>query len=121
MVQNIERRKFIRKRVRMSCALVMPSGMTFYGNTVDVSLEGICMESTAFSSGGGPVNSSDSGLLNIRFRVGNKEDSIKARCQIMHVTANGVGLTIRYAELNKKYQDKLGKIIASGNTQIEED
>jgi len=122
MVQNIERRKFIRKRVRMACAFSMSSGMMFYGNTVDVSLQGVCMESPSFSSGsGGPLNPGDSGLLTLRFRIGDKEENMKVRCQVMHVAANGVGLSIRYADLSKKDQDNLGKIIASGKANIEED
>ena len=95
--------------------------MMFYGNTVDVSLQGVCMESPGFpKSPGGTLNPGDSGLLTLRFRVGEKESNMKVKCQVMHIAANGVGLSIRYADLNKKDQDYLGMIIASGKANIEE-
>ena len=119
MVQGIERRKFIRKRVRMSCAFAMPSGRMFYGYTIDVSLQGVSMESPSFTSG--IVSPGDGGVFTLKFRVGDKQDNIKVRCQVMHLAANSVGLSIRYADLSKKDQDKLGKIVAAGKANIEED
>ena len=119
MVQPVERRRFIRKNIRMPCSLAKPSGMMFSGNTKDVSLEGVLMESMAFMGGACPVSIGDSGLLTLRFKMDGKEDSIKVRCLIAHISSNGVGIRIRTNDMIKKDQDKLGQIIAVGRPQIE--
>lgn len=119
MVQPVERRRFVRKQIRMSCSFTKSSGMSYAGNTKDVSLEGVLMECMAFTGGGCPVAPGDTGILTLRFKCDEKEDSIKVRCQVLHVSANGVGLRTRLNDLIKKDQDKLGQIIALGRAQIE--
>lgn len=121
-MQPVERRKFIRKKIRLRAALVLPSGMVVYGNTRDISLEGVFMESTSFS--GGPASSlsmGDAGVLTLWFRLGGREDFIKIRCQLLHVSASGAGFSIRHSELNAKDQNKLGRLIAAGRAEIEDD
>jgi len=103
----------------MACALTLPSGITFTGNTKDVALEGVLMESMAFCGGACPIGAGDTGVLTLRFKVDGKDDYVKVRCQVAHVSANGAGLTMRYSNLIKKDQDKLGQIIAVGRAQIE--
>lgn len=119
MAQPVERRRFIRKKIRMSCSYTKSSGMSYAGNTKDVSLEGVLMECMAFMGGACPVGPGDNGILTLRFKCDDKEDGIKVRCQVQHVSANGVGLRIRLNDLVKNDQDKLGQIIALGRAQIE--
>ena len=103
----------------MACALTLPSGMTLTGNTKDVALEGVLMDSMAFCGGACSIAPGGTGILTLRFKVDGKDDYIKVRCQVAHISANGAGLMMRYANLIKKDQDKLGQIIAVGRAQIE--
>ena len=121
-MQPVERRKFIRKKIRLRAALALPSGMIVYGNTRDISLEGVFFESTSFSGGqASSMSMGDAGILTLWFRLGGREDFIKVRCQLLHMSAGGAGFSIRHSELNAKDQNVLGRIIGSGRAQIEDD
>ena len=43
-----------------------------------------------------------------------------AQCQVVHILGNGMGLSARFSELNKREQEMLGRMIASGRAQIDE-
>jgi hypothetical protein len=74
---KIERRKFVRKAIRMSCVVQFPSGITINGNTRDLSLDGANVESTSIQ---GPdkktLTLGESGLLTLKFKKGAIADSI---------------------------------------------
>lgn len=55
----------------------------------------------------------------MRFINGKIDDAIRVHCQVVHMTANGMGLSIHFYELNKKEQVILGQIIATEKTTIE--
>lgn len=96
--------------------------MIVYGNTRDISLEGVFFESTSFSGGqASSLSMGDSGLLTLWYRVAGREDFIKLRCQLLHLPASGAGFSIRHSELNAKDQNVLGRIIAAGRAQLEDD
>ena len=117
---EIEHRKFVRKRIHLTCVVQFPSGVTFHGHSKDLSLEGITIELASIPSG--PKKSvaiGESGLLIMRFINGKIDDAIRVHCQVVHMTANGMGLSIHFYELNKYEQAILGQIIATESSEIE--
>ncbi len=116
---QVERRKFVRKAIRMQCVVQFSSGVTLYGNTVDLSLNGVAVESTSMPQpSGSAIAPGASGLLTLKFKNGPVADVILAKCQVMHVLANGIGLSVRFSELNKKELNLLGQMIASGRPEV---
>jgi len=117
---KIERRKFVRKAIRMPCVVQFPSGITINGSTRDLSLDGANVESTSMQ---GPdkknLTLGENGLLTLKFKKGAIADSILVQCQVLHMVANGIGLSVRFSELNKKEQDLLGQMIASGKAEVD--
>lgn len=117
---KIERRKFLRKPIRMPCAVQFSSGTTIYGNTSDLSLNGAAVEFTSASGAfQSKISPGEIGLLTLKFRNGADADSIMAQCQVMHMLPSGVGLSVRFSELSKQQQDLLGQMIASGKPQVD--
>ena len=118
-MSSIERRSSVRKSIRMACVVQFPSGITINGNTRDLSLDGVNVESTAtMGSGKRNLSPGDIGLLTLKFRKGGVPASIMLQCQVMHITANGFGLSVRFAELNKQELEILGRMIASGRAEV---
>ena len=117
---KIERRKFVRKALRMPCVVQFSSGTTIYGNTHNISLDGVTIESTSMSNPAQTqIAMGEVGLLTLKFKNGAKADAILTQCQVMHLLANGVGLSVRFSELSNKELDLLGQMIASGKSQID--
>jgi len=117
---DIEHRKFIRKNIHMSCVVQFPSGTTFHGHSKDLSLEGVTIQLASMPTGPKKTTAiGESGLLVMRFINGKVDDAIRVHCQLVHMTANGMGLSINFYELNKKEQAILGQIIATEKTTIE--
>ena len=118
-MSNIERRKHVRKPVRLACVVQFSSGITLYGNTRDISLGGVNVESAPMA---GPEtrlpSPGESGLLTLKFKKDQVADAILVQCQVVHVTPNGIGLTVRLSELSKREQQTLGQIIAKGQAEI---
>jgi len=116
---NIERRTHIRKQIRMPCTLVFSNGLTIYGYTSNVGLEGIAVESSMnMSKMDKSISLSDSGLLMISYTKNKSEEKIRLRCQVRHISGNGFGLSIRFYELNANEQEILGRVIAKGSNII---
>lgn len=117
---NIERRKHVRKAIRMSCVVQFPSGTTINGNTRDISLDGANVESTSIQ---GPnknnLTMGETGLLTLKFKKGAIADSIIVQCQVLHMVANAIGLSVRFSELNNKERNILGQMIASGKAEVD--
>ena len=90
-----------------------------YGNTKDISLGGVNVESTPMSGPESRLPSpGESGLLTLKFKRDQVADAILVQCQVVHVTPNGIGLSVRLSELSKREQQTLGQIIASGQASI---
>ncbi len=118
-MSSIERRKHVRKPVRLACVIQFSSGITIYGNTKDVSLGGVNVESAPMSDPESRQPSpGESGLLTLKFKRDQVADAILVQCQVVHVTPNGIGLSVRLSELSKREQQTLGQIIASGQAGI---
>ena len=116
---HIERRKHIRKSVRLQCVVQFSSGISIYGHTKDLSLSGVNIESTPMSeSGQRNPQPGESGLLTLKFKRDDVVDAILVQCRVVHVTANGIGLAVRLSELSKKDQALVGQIIATGKSEI---
>ena len=116
---EVEHRKFIQKDIHMSCVVQFPSGITFYGHSKNLSLEGVTIELASMPIGNVSVDIGEGGLLIMHYLYGKVHDSIRVHCQVTHMTANGMGLSIRFYELNKHEQVILGQIIATESIVIE--
>ena len=118
-MSSIERRKHVRKPVRLACVVQFASGITMYGNTKDISLGGVNIESSPMA---GPESRQpapgESGLLTLKFKRDKTADAILVQCQVVHVTPSGIGLSVRLNELSKREQHTLGQIIASGRAEV---
>ena len=116
---QIERRKQIRRRVRIPCVLQFQNGVTIRGFTQDVSLSGVSVETNAMS---GPrkleLAPGDSGLLTLKYTRGDVVDSILLQCRVVHAGPHGIGLSVRISELGRKDRERLGSLIASGEARI---
>ena len=117
---KIERRKFVRKAIRMSCVVQFSSGTTVYGNTKDISLNGVAVESNSMSNTSpNKIAPGEMGLLTLKFKNGAVADAIRIQCQVMHLLANGIGLSVRFSELSQRELNLLGQMIASGKPEID--
>jgi len=120
-MSDVERRSSVRKRIRMACVVRFPSGVSINGITNNLSLDGAEVESGSMS---GPSNRApvpgESGILTLKFKHAGSPDSLMAQCQIVHILANGVGLSARFSELSRREQEILGRMIASGRAEIED-
>ena len=116
---NIERRKFVRKAIRMSCVVQFSSGTTVYGYTKDLSLNGVSVESNSVTSTSqNKIALGETGLLTLKFKNGAVADAIRVQCQVMHLLANGIGLSVRFSELSTKEMGLIGQMIASGKPEV---
>ena len=117
---KIEQRKFVRTTIRMSCVVQFSSGTTVYGHTTDLSLDGVGVEATSMANTAqNKISMGESGLLTLKFKNGANADAILAQCQVMHLLANDMGLSVRFSELNKRELNLLGQMIASGKPQVD--
>lgn len=115
---DIEYRKHIRRDCRLACIVQFASGITVYGHSKTVGLDGLTVLLTTLpASGQKVINQGDTGLLTLRFRQEHEEKSLKVQCQVTNKMANGLGLSIRFYELNKQEQKTLGQLILSDSKQ----
>ena len=120
-MDRIERRSSVRIAIRMACEVRFASGITISGITRNISLEGAEVEASSVSGSKDRMpGPGESGLLTLKFRHAGSPDSIMAQCQLVHILGNGMGLSARFSELNKREQEMLGRMIASGRAQIDE-
>ena len=119
---GIERRRSVRKNIRMACTVMFPTGLTVNGNTKNISLTGVEVETTSTSgSNSRPVAPGDPGLLTLKFRRSSGPDSLMSQCQVVHLLGGGMGLSARFSDLSTADQEVLGKIIASGRPIINDE
>ena len=106
----------------MACGVQFSSGITINGNTRNVSLGGVEIETTSMSGNKAvTLTPGELGLLTLKFRKGGAPESIMVQCQVIQVLGNGLGLSACFSELNKHEQNMLGQIIGSGKAEIEAD
>ncbi len=118
-MSHIERRSSVRKPIRMACGVQFSSGITISGNTRNISLGGVEIETTSVSGNKDRIlTPGELGLLTLKFRKGGAPESIIVQCQVVQVLGNGLGLSASFSDLNKREQDMLGQIIGSGTAQI---
>ena len=112
---HIERRKQVRRRVRIPCVLQFQTGVTVRGFTQDLSLAGVSVETSAMA---GPrkleLAPGDAGLLTLKCARGDVTDAILLQCRVVHAGPQGIGLSVRISELGRKDRERLGSLIASG-------
>lgn len=100
----------------------MSGGQTFYGSTRTLAIEGAFMESTSFSAAGGKMPEiGQVGLLTLRYKCGMNEARILTKCQILNLLGTGVGISIRYSELSSADQRTMGRIVASGRANLDDE
>jgi hypothetical protein len=105
----------------MACVARFASGVEINGITCNMSLNGIEMESSSVSGTSKKIPApGEMGLLTLKFRHAGSPDSIMVQCQLVHILGNGMGLSARFSELNKREQDMLGMMIGTGRAQIDE-
>ncbi|MFT5219624.1 MAG: hypothetical protein ACI9LO_001531 [Planctomycetota bacterium] len=118
-MSSTERRNSDRKAIRTTCVVQFPSGITINGDTKDLSLDGVLIESTSISSDAknNPAVG-DIGLLSLKFKKGDVENQIRVPCQAKHLGANGIGLLIHFIKLKIDEQDLLRQVIASDSAEL---
>jgi len=115
----IERRRFSRKRVKLSCSLQIGSGVPVRGFTHDLSQEGAMVE---FQHLPGLMLSAkpkagDNGSLKLLFHKKSAPESMKISCRVMHTQANRIGLLLFYMKMTDPDKQNLDVILKteSGN------
>jgi len=115
----IERRKFSRKKIKLSCYLQIRSGVRVRGFTHDLSQEGAmaefqglprCQQNTASKSG-------DTGSLMLLYHKQGTPESMKIGCRVMHIQVNRIGLSLLYSKISDQDKQNLDTILMteSGN------
>jgi hypothetical protein len=116
----IERRKFSRKRMRLSCHLQLGSGLLVHGNTHDMSQEGAMVEAQPLPGHQQDMapKSGDLGLLILQFNKQGAPGSMKIRCRVMHTQANRIGLHLLVSKLSELDRQNLDMILAAESANI---
>ncbi len=109
----IERRKFLRKRVKLGCYLQIGTGVRVRGLTQDLSQEGAMVEFQQYTT----TKTGDMGSLMLKYHKRGVPGSMKIRCRVMHKEANRIGLHLFYAKMSNLDQQNLDMIlkVESGN------
>jgi hypothetical protein len=97
--------------LRLSSIIHFLSGTTVYGHTREIDHEGVTIELSAVPNENQLIGVGDAGLLSLRYLKQGIEEYMRMRCQVTHCSANGMGVSIRFYELNKREQIILNKII----------
>ena len=117
---DIERRSSVRKLIRMACEVHFPGSVAIRGMTRHISLSGAEVEANSISAGGGRIPSpGEAGVLTLKFKHAGAPDSIKVQCQVVHILANGMGLSAEFSQLSQREQELLGRMLASGRPMVD--
>ena len=60
----------------------------------------------------------DLGMLRLHYKRGEISESISARCRLIHLTADGIGVFANFSELTKTEQEILDKILTANSDRI---
>jgi hypothetical protein len=120
-MSSIERRRSVRKPIRMACQVRFPSGVSINGLTRNISLDGVEIEANSVSGSRERMPTpGEAGLLTLKFKHAGSPDSIMVQCQVVHILASGMGLSARFSELSLREQEMLGRMVTAGRAQIDE-
>ena len=120
-MSTIERRSSVRKSIRMACQVRFPSGVSINGLTRNMSLDGVEVEASSVSGNRERLPTpGEAGLLTLKFRHAGSPDSIMVQCQVVHILANGMGLSARFSDLSRREQEMLGRMVTAGRAEIDE-
>jgi hypothetical protein len=115
----IERRKFLRKQVKLSCYLQIGSGVRARGYTRDLSQEGAMVEFQQLprSQYNTTPKTGNMGSLMLQYHKQGLPESMKIGCRVMHTQANRIGLLLLYSKMSNLDKQSLDMIlkIESGN------
>lgn len=116
-----ERRTHQRKSIRIACSLEMMCGTSYHGHTRNISDNGVFMEScnvTVPTRNGSAPRVGDLGMLRLHYKRGEISESISARCRLIHITADGIGIFANFSELTEKELVVLDKILKANSDRI---
>ena len=116
----IERRKFSRKRVKLSCHLQLSSGVLVHGFTQDLSQEGAMVEAQPLPSRQQKMapRTGDLGFLALQYHKQGAPGSMKIRCRVVHTQANRIGLHLFYSKLSTQDKQNLDMILETESGSI---
>jgi hypothetical protein len=117
---RIERRKFPRRLVRLSCQLQLGSGVQVHGNTHDISQEGASVETQPLANHQQNITpkAGDLGMLILRYNNRGAPDSMKVHSRIVHTQANRIGLYLFYSRLSELDKQNMDMILETGLDNI---
>lgn len=103
-------------RIRLKCTLQLISGKTYRGFTHEISLERLFMEcQSATTGGGGKPKDGDQAIVTLYFVKQGEHLSIKTRCRIFQVLANGIAIIANFSDLSKEESDTLKFLLKAGS------
>jgi len=116
----IERRRFSRKRVKLSCSLQIGAGVPVRGFTHDLSQEGAMVEFQHLPSmqQNRKPKTGDSGSLTLQYHKQSTPESMKVGCRIMHTQANRIGLLLFYSKMSDLDKQNLDVILKTESGHI---
>ena len=117
---RIERRKFPRRLVRLSCHLQFGSGVLVHGNTHDISQEGASVETQPLANHQQDMTPKvgDLGMLILRYKNRGAPDSMKIHCRVVHAQANRIGLYLFYSRLSELDKQNIDMILETALDNI---
>jgi len=96
----LEKRTYPRVPAVLPCSLELNGESVYSGHTVDLGLGGVCVRSRAL------LDAQDKqpmigrrGILTLQMKLGAANGSIRVKCRIAQMHANGIGLSVRFEDL----------------------
>jgi len=110
---GFERRKYIRHQVKVPCIVQFSSGAVFDGITSDIGFDGALLDTVSFDENTHQISQGEEGHLYLKYHVGEVDNTAKFHCEVVHVSENGIGITLNFEALPIKDKEKLQFIIGS--------
>jgi len=116
---RIERRKFPRKLVKLSCHLQLSTSVQVHGFTLNLSQEGAMVEAQPLPRRQQNMTpkTGDMGFLTLQYHKQGAPESMKIRCRVIHTQANRIGLYLFSSKISNLDRQNLHMILEteSGN------
>ena len=108
-----ERRKFSRRRLKLSCHLLLSSGTLVHGTTHEISLQGVTVDAQPLPrrQQNRTPKTGDLVLLTLEYHNQGVPGSLKSRCRVMHTQASRIGLHLFYSKMSKRDKQTLDMIL----------
>lgn len=96
----LEKRTYPRVPAVLPCSLEFNGDSVYSGHTVDLGLGGVCVRSRALldAQGKQPMIGRR-GILTLEMKLGGASTSMRVKCRIAQMYANGIGLSVRFEDL----------------------